>query len=155
MARRPYGLLVVRNRSGNHIIVNELWFLLTLLASKQRRKFPSQYMGYLHRAIATAFFFIENNAFYGIQCKCSHDAIATMTLNPRQPIHCDIQIAVTVTSPESKSKHFLQQVKGLFTRCNCNCDFFIATNRLYLIQYKCSPGATATAIFSSQQMGCI
>ena len=31
--------------------------------------------------------------------------------------------------------------KGLFTRCDFECDFFIATKELYWIQCKCSDGS--------------
>ena len=34
--------------------------------------------------------------------------------------------------------------KVLFTRCDCECDFYITTNGLYGIQCECSDGATAT-----------
>ena len=35
-------------------------------------------------------------------------------------------------------------VKGCFTQCDCDCDFFITTNGLYVIQCKCSHGVIAT-----------
>ena len=49
--------------------------------------------GCLHGAIATAIF-ITINGLDGIQCKCSHSVIATVTLNPKQTTSCDEQIAV-------------------------------------------------------------
>ena len=53
-------------------------FLLCLLEVK----------GCSHGAIATVIFFIPTKGLYRIQSKCSHSAIATITLNPIQPISC-------------------------------------------------------------------
>ena len=124
--------------------MNELRIRSHITSFKAKAKISSSVYGLFTPCNCDCIFVIENNAFYGIQCKCSRDAIATMTLNPQEPISCEKQITATVASPESKSEHFLQRVKGLFTRCNCNCDFFIATNGLYMIQCKCSHGATST-----------
>ena len=57
----------------------------------------------VHGAIATVIFLSQQMGSTGYQRKCSHGAIATMTMmtiNPIQPISCDKQIAVAIAPCE-------------------------------------------------------
>ena len=51
-------------------------------------------------------------------------------------------IKIDVSIWKNHSSHLIPQdmwfLKGLFTRCDFDCEFVIATNGLYGIKFKCS-----------------
>ena len=67
-------------------------------------------------AIATVIFFAVRNRLSKIQCKCSHDVIATVALNPRNQL-------VAINKSHSQFHHLngtLQKVyRRQFLKINC------------------------------------